>query len=160
MINSEYKDDPMFNREINDEQINTQPPSESNDGVFGNLNPAEIPTETREYKYERSKKEVKQSDNKSKKKFEFSKIVLVLVLLLNFAVVGCAIAHMMMTGDGSVLGYIGVADGAGLGAASAFYSKKAMQENKRKIGKGILDDMEGKYTFDETVRLLEIICRD
>ena len=45
-------------------------------------------------------------------------------------------------------------------AATAFYSKKAMQENKRKIGKGILDDMEGKYTFDETVRLLEIICRD
>ena len=66
----------------------------------------------------------------------------------------------MMTGDGSVLGYIGVADGAGLGAATVFYFKQAMQENKRKIGKGILDDMEGKYTFDETVRLLEIICRD
>ena len=59
MINSEYKDDPMFNREINDEQVNTQSPSESNDGVFSNLNPAEVPTETREYKYERSKKEVK-----------------------------------------------------------------------------------------------------
>ena len=54
MTNSEYKDDPMFNRDINDEQVNTQSPSESNDGVFGNLNPAEIPTETREYKYERS----------------------------------------------------------------------------------------------------------
>ena len=49
----------MFNREINDEQVNAQPPSESNNGVFDNLNPAEIPTETREYKYERSKKEVK-----------------------------------------------------------------------------------------------------
>ena len=58
MTNSEYKDDPMFNREINDEQVNTQSPSESNDGVFSNLNPAEVPTETREYKYERSKKEV------------------------------------------------------------------------------------------------------
>lgn len=160
MIDSEYKNDPMFNREINDEQMNTQSSSKSNDGIFSNLNPAEIPTESRKYKYERSKKDVKESNNKSKKKFEFSKIVLVLVLVLNFAVVGCAIVHMMMTGDGSVLGYIGVADGAGLGAATAFYSKKAMQENKRKIGKGILDDMEGKYTFDETVRLLEIICRD
>lgn len=59
MTNSEYKDDPMFNREINDEQVNTQSPSESNDGVFSNLNPAEIPTKTREYKYERSKKEIK-----------------------------------------------------------------------------------------------------
>ena len=59
MINSEYKDDPMFNREINDEQVNTQPPSESNNGVFDNLNPAEIPTESREYKYEGSKKEAK-----------------------------------------------------------------------------------------------------
>ena len=59
MINSEYKDDPMFNREINDEQVNTQSPSESNNGVFDNLNPAEIPIETREYKYERSKKEAK-----------------------------------------------------------------------------------------------------
>lgn len=59
MINSEYKDDPMYSREINDEQVNTQPPSESNNGVFDNLNPVEIPTETREYKYERSKKEVK-----------------------------------------------------------------------------------------------------
>ena len=49
----------MFNRDINDEQVNTQSPSESNDGVFSNLHPAEIPTETREYKYERSKKEVK-----------------------------------------------------------------------------------------------------
>ena len=59
MIDSDLKNDPMFNRDINDEQVNTQPPSESNDGVFSNLNPAEIPTETREYKYERSKKEVK-----------------------------------------------------------------------------------------------------
>ena len=59
MTNSEYKDDPMFNREINDEQVNTQSHSKSNDGVFSNLNPAEVPTETREYKYERSKKEVK-----------------------------------------------------------------------------------------------------
>lgn len=59
MINSEYKDDPMYSREINDEQVNTQPPSESNNGVFDNLNPAEIPTETRAYKYKGSKKEVK-----------------------------------------------------------------------------------------------------
>ena len=59
MTNSDLTNDPMFNRDINDEQVNTQSPSESNDGVFGNLNPAEIPTETREYKYERSKKEVK-----------------------------------------------------------------------------------------------------
>ena len=59
MTNSEYKDDPMFNREINNEQVNTQSLSESNDGVFSNLNPAEIPTEAREYKYERSKKEIK-----------------------------------------------------------------------------------------------------
>ena len=59
MTNSEYKDDPMFNREINDEQVNTQSHSESNDGVFSNLHPAEIPTETREYKYKGSKKEVK-----------------------------------------------------------------------------------------------------
>ena len=59
MTNSEYKDDPMFNREINDEQVNTQSPSKSNDGVFSNLNPAEIPTETRAYKYKGSKKEVK-----------------------------------------------------------------------------------------------------
>ena len=160
MIDSEFNNDPMFNREINNEQVNTQSSNENNESVFGNLNPAEAPTEFHEYKYEGCKKEVKQGNNKSKKKFEFSKIVLILVLLLNFTVVGCAIAHMMMTGDGSVLGYIGVADGAGLGAATAFYSKKAMQENKRKIGKGILDDMEGKYTFDETVRLLEIICRD
>lgn len=49
----------MFNRDINDEQVNTQSSSESNDGVFSNLHPAEIPTETREYKYERSKKEIK-----------------------------------------------------------------------------------------------------
>ena len=55
MTNSEYKDDPMFNRNINDEQVNTQSSSESNDGVFSNLHPAEIPTEAREYKYERSK---------------------------------------------------------------------------------------------------------
>ena len=59
MTNSEYKDDPMFNRNINDEQVNTQSSSESNDGVFSNLHPAEIPTETHEYKYERSKKEIK-----------------------------------------------------------------------------------------------------
>ena len=50
MIESEYKNDPMFNKEINEEQVNTQSPSESNDGVFNNLNPAEIPTESREYK--------------------------------------------------------------------------------------------------------------
>ena len=59
MTNSDLTNDPMFNRDINDEQVNTQSPSESNNGVFDNLNPAEIPIETREYKYERSKKEVK-----------------------------------------------------------------------------------------------------
>ena len=59
MTDSDLKNDPMFNREINDEQVNTQSPSESNDGVFDNLNPAESPTESREYKYVGSKKEVK-----------------------------------------------------------------------------------------------------
>lgn len=59
MTDSDLKNDPMFNREINDEQANTQSPSESNDGVFDNLNPAEIPTESREYKYIGSQKEVK-----------------------------------------------------------------------------------------------------
>ena len=59
MTDSDLRNDPMFNREINDEQVNTQSHSESNDGVFSNLNPAEIPTEAREYKYERNKKEVK-----------------------------------------------------------------------------------------------------
>ena len=49
----------MFNREINDEQVNTQSHSESNDGVFSDLHPAEIPTETREYKYKGSKKDIK-----------------------------------------------------------------------------------------------------
>lgn len=59
MIESEYKNDPMFNKEINEEQVNTQHPSKSNDGVFNNLNPAETPTESHEYKYEGSKKEAK-----------------------------------------------------------------------------------------------------
>ena len=59
MTDSDLTNDPMFNRDINDEQVNTQSSSESNDGVFSNLHPAEIPTEAREYKYERSKKEIK-----------------------------------------------------------------------------------------------------
>ena len=59
MTDSDLRNDPMFNREINDEQVNTQSSSESNDGVFSNLNPAEVPTETRTYKYKGSKKEVK-----------------------------------------------------------------------------------------------------
>lgn len=59
MTDSDLRNDPMFNREINDEQVNTQSHSESNDGVFSNLNPAEVPTETRAYKYKGSKKEVK-----------------------------------------------------------------------------------------------------
>ena len=59
MTSSEYREDAMFNREMNGEQVGTQSPSESSDGVFSNLNPAEVSTETLEYKYERSKKEVK-----------------------------------------------------------------------------------------------------
>ena len=59
MTDSDLKNDSMFNRDINDEQVNTQPPSERNDGEFRKVNPAEIPTKTREYKYEKRKKEVK-----------------------------------------------------------------------------------------------------
>ena len=59
MTDSDLRNDPMFNREINDEQVNTQSHSESNDGVFSNLNPAKVPTETRAYKYKGSKKEIK-----------------------------------------------------------------------------------------------------